>query len=259
MDSLLLVATLGSLTLGTVMSVIAWRLLRLNAERRAARVEALQAMAAADVEPNAAELDDYQFTQTDETSQATETRELFLPAEHLPAARWPARLGVVVAITACAALPYALYSLGVFGAIATAAPAASAPVELLSLRHSTDDPGVFTVTGLIQNPTNGRKTGGIIAVVYLFDDAGRFITTGRAPLDAGALQPGEEATFTVAIPKASGVGKYRVGFRFAEGGVVAHIDRRGQAPAETSEDAVGAAPRRSTSMPFLPPSRSEGE
>lgn len=162
-------------------------------------------------------------------------------------------------IAACAALPYALYSLGVFGSLATAAPAASAPVELLSLRHTADDLGVFTVTGLLQNPVNARKTGSIIAVVYLFDDAGRFITSGRAPLDAGALQPGEEATFSIAIPKASGVGKYRVGFRFAEGGVVAHIDRRGQAPAETSEDAVGVAPRRSTGMPLLPPGRSEGE
>ncbi len=241
MESLLVIATLSALTLGTVMSVIAWRLLRHNSDRRAARIEALQEMAgvADPVEANGI---------------------MFSAPERMPARRWPARLGVAAAVAACAALPFALYSLGVFGAIANASPAGTAlPMELLSLRHTADDLGVFTVTGLVQNPAGGRKTNDIVAVVYLFDDAGRIVATGRAALDVTSLQPGDEATFVVTIPKATGVGKYRVGFRLADGGVVAHVDRRGQPPVETTEDAIDTERGSPVASPVLPAGRKEGE
>lgn len=253
MESLLVIATLAALTLGTVMSVIAWRLLRHNSDRRAARVEALQAMAGvADVHPAEP---DYQYAEPAKTGAT-----LFSAPERIPARRWPARLAVAMGIAACAALPYALYSLGVFGAIANASPAGSAlPIELLSLRHTADGLGAFTVTGLVQNPAGGRKTDDIVAVVYLFDDAGRFVATGRAKLDVTSLQPGDEATFVVTIPKAAGVGKYRVGFRLADGGVVAHVDRRGQPPVETTEDAIDIERGRPVANPALPPGRREGE
>lgn len=253
MESLLVIATLASLTLGTVMSAIAWRLLRHNSERRAARVEALQAMAGvADTHPDGP---DYQYADP-VAAGAT----LFSAPERIPARRWTHRLAVVMAIAACAALPYALYSLGVFGAIANAAPAGTAlPLELLSLRHTADGLGVFSVTGLVQNPAGGRTTKDIVAVVYLFDDTGRFVATGRAALDVASLQPGDEATFVVSIPKAAGVGKYRVGFRLADGGVVAHVDRRGQPPVETTEDAIDTERGRPVASPPLPPGRSEGE
>jgi len=150
--------------------------------------------------------------------------------------------------------------MGVFSAIATAAPAGEAlPLELVSLRHSVDDRGSFTVTGLVQNPARGRKTSGLVAVAYLLDDAGRFMATGRAAVDTPSLHAGEEATFTVTIPKTPGVVKYRVGFRLEEGGVVSHVDRRGQAPIGTTEDAVGRGRGRTALSPELLPKRSEGE
>ena len=239
MDTTLIIATLVSLTLGTVMAVIAWRLLRQNNERRAARVEALQALSGAAAEEP--------------------VPELFAQPEHLPAGRWLKRLGAVAAIAACGVLPYAMYSMGVFEAIASAAPSAGGrPIELLSLRHAADDVGGFTVTGLVQNPLGGRKTKDVIAVVYLFDDGGRILATGRAPLDVSTFQPGEESTFVVVIPKAKGVGKYRVGFRLADGGVVAHIDRRGEPPVGTSEDAVGPDRASPVHGPLAPSGR-EGE
>jgi hypothetical protein len=171
-------------------------------------------------------------------------------------------MAVALGIAACAAIPYALYQMGVFNAIATAAPAGEAqPIELLSLRHMVDDQGSFTVTGLVQNPKGGRKTNGLVAVVYLFDDAGRFMATGRSAVDVPMLQGGEEATFTVTIPKTTGVGKYRVGFRLTEGGVVSHVDRRGQPPTGTTEDAIGVGRGRTavSPSPVLQPRRSEGE
>jgi hypothetical protein len=254
MESMLVIATLGSLTLGTVMSVIAWRLLRHDSERRAARVEALRTLAGvAEIHP---EEPDYQYAAAPLEAAAT----MFGAPERIPARRWTTRLAVGMAIVACAAVPYALYSLGVFGAIASASPAGTAlPIELLSLRHTADDLGAFTVTGLVQNPSGGRRTSDIVAVVYLFDEAGRFVATGRAALDVGSLQPGDEATFVVTIPKAAGVGKYRVGFRLADGGVVAHVDRRGQPPVETTEDAMDPDRGRPVTSPALPPGRREGE
>lgn len=258
MDSLLLMATLVSLLLGTVMAVIAWRLLRQNAERRAARVEALQSLA----EPLESTSLDPAIVRTDLrfTDEPAAGARLFTLPEGMPESRWQARLALALALAACVGVPYALYQMGVFSAIASAAPAGEAlPLELMSLRHTVDEHGGFTVTGLVQNPKGGRKTNGLVAVVYLFDDAGRFMATGRAAVDVPSLQAGEEATFAVTIPKTAGVGKYRVGFRLAEGGVVSHVDRRGQTPVGTSEDAVGRGRGRTAVSPLLPPRRAEGE
>ena len=301
MDSVLLIATMVSLLLGTIMAGVAWRLLRQNAERRAARVEALQTLAettdymeagssafagasADSPEPWRRRLDpaisrglktpgsiaptpgsiaptilgpDLDIQYADEPAAGAR---LFTLPEGMPESRWQSRLALALALAACAAVPYALYNMGVFSAIATAAPAGQAvPLELMSLRHAVDDQGGFTVTGLVQNPAGGRQTTGLVAVVYLFDDAGRFMATGRAAVDVPALHAGEEATFSVTIPKTSGVGKYRVGFRLAEGGTVSHIDRRGQPTTiGTTEDAVGGGRGRTAISPVLQPRRSEG-
>jgi hypothetical protein len=51
METLLMVATVVAMALAIGMSVLAWRLLRENRQRSTARVEALQAMAAADEPP----------------------------------------------------------------------------------------------------------------------------------------------------------------------------------------------------------------
>jgi hypothetical protein len=271
MDSLLVIATLLSLGLGTAMTVIAWRLLRQNADRRAARIEALQSLAGEPVTaPPSASLrsglaaDDFEYAPAAPVAPLTieshEIHEMFEAPEGMPERRWLPRLALAAIIVAVAALPYFLYSFGVFGAIASAAPANAQPIELLSLRHNVDDTGAFSVTGLVHNPQNGRKTSDVVAVVYLFDEAGRFVATGRGTLDVGTLQPGEDATFIVSIPKAPGVSRYRVGFRLSDGGVIAHVDRRGQQPADTTEDSVGAQPPgRAIAKPFLPQGRSEGE
>ena len=255
MDSVLLIATMVSLLLGTIMAGVAWRLLRQSAERRAARVEALQSLSETMEAPTILGPDiDIQYA--DEPAAGAR---LFTLPEGMPESRWQSRLALALALAACAAVPYALYNMGVFNAIATAAPAGQAPLELMSLRHTVDEQGGFTVTGLLQNPAGGRQATGLVAVVYLFDDAGRFMATGRAAVDVPALQAGEEATFSVTIPKTSGVGKYRVGFRLAEGGTVSHIDRRGQPTTiGTTEDAVGGGRGRTTLSPVLQPRRSEG-
>jgi hypothetical protein len=115
----------------------------------------------------------------------------------------------------------------------------SRPLELLSLRHTNDPDGAFTITGLVQNPSNGQTVRKVTAVVYLFDRDGNYFASGRAPLDFVVLQPGDESPFVVHVSNVSHVSRYRVGFRFEDGGVAAHVDRRGQVPGGTTGDGIG--------------------
>jgi len=122
-------------------------------------------------------------------------------------------------------------------------PASIEPLALLSLRHVADPSGGFIVTGLVQNPVAGASLANVVAVVYLFDDQGRYFASGRASLDLRAFRPGDESPFVVTIPNAGAVSRYRVGFRFDDGGVVSHVDRRGTLPSGTTGDAVNGVDR----------------
>lgn len=113
------------------------------------------------------------------------------------------------------------------------------PLELLSLRHSTDLAGAFAVSGFVQNPTDGRDLTNVEAVIYLFDTKDQYFTTGRAPLETSDLRPGTDSAFEVHIPNVANVSRYRVGFRQADGTVVAHVDRRGHLPLGSSETVLG--------------------
>jgi hypothetical protein len=132
------------------------------------------------------------------------------------------------------------------------------PLELLSLKHGTDQSGAFVVTGLVQNPIEGASLRDVVATVYLFDQQGRYFASGRARLEVPTLGAGEESPFVVKIPNAAAVGRYRVGFRLDDGGVVAHVDRRGQTPAGTSGDTIDDERGPSVATPAATPRRSEG-
>jgi hypothetical protein len=140
----------------------------------------------------------------------------------------------------------------------TVASSARQPLELLSLKHTTDQNGTFIVTGLVQNPVEGAALRGVVATVYLFDPQGRYFASGRARLDVATLGAGEDSPFVVKIPQAASVARYRVGFRLDDGGVVAHVDRRGQTPAGTTGDTTDDTATPSVVAPAATPRRSEG-
>ncbi len=178
-----------------------------------------------------------------------------------PSRRWVA-LGVVGLLMAAAVSSvYALYRPAIAAESGTSNDSPVArnpgphPLELLSLRHTADSNGAFTVTGLVQNPSDGQTARKIVAVVYLFDRDGNYFAGGKAGLDFNVLQPGDESPFVVHIAGAGRVSRYRVGFRSEEGGIVAHVDRRGQPPGGMTGDAIDApavqhaAPRRSEGRP----------
>lgn len=111
---------------------------------------------------------------------------------------------------------------------AAATPAAASPavpLELLSLKHS-QEANSLTVTGLVQNPRSGAPLSKVFATAFVFAADGSFLASGRAPLDFTTLGPGDESPFVVTVPVKGAVARYRVGFRSADGRVVAHVDRR---------------------------------
>jgi hypothetical protein len=253
MELMLVVTSFVSLVLAVVMSVVAWKLLRHGRLRTSARVETLERMALADIPADAdpllptavpEETDpiddpwDLTFRGPDVTFGAT-------VAHHSKSRRGLAFALVVMVVFLGVGSAYAIRSaqpISEFvGGIFATRPnlAAAEPLELLSLRHATTPSGVFTVTGLVHNPAEGLSLDNIVAVVYLFDGNGQYFASGRAHLDLPTFQPGDESPFVVTIPQATGVSRYRVGFRLYEGGVVGHVDRRGRLPVNTTGETLG--------------------
>lgn len=101
----------------------------------------------------------------------------------------------------------------------------SAPLELVSLRH-TRDGDTLTITGLVQNPKTGVPVTRLTATAVVFAPDGTFLAGGKAPLDYTSLAAGDESPFVVTVSVRGSVARYRVGFRGEDGSVVAHVDRR---------------------------------
>jgi hypothetical protein len=280
MDLLLLIVTAGSLGLAACMTLVAWKLRR-DARRRAdARVAVLEAIAFGDTEADADDIDDVHVETRRETpararAEAGPSWDTALgsrigrsitaieddePVDHAlftPAAatgsggrRMLVLAAVAVVMIGGISAAYAVRgdinwpSFGVTAGAAAQSPRDSvAPLELLSLRHTVASATQFTVTGLVQNPREGRSVAGLVAVVYLFDGQGRYLASGKTPIEYSALRPGDEAPFVVTIPATSDdVSRYRVGFRLEDGAVVSHVDRRGEPPASTTGEAIGDQP-----------------
>jgi hypothetical protein len=116
---------------------------------------------------------------------------------------------------------------------ASAAPAsAAAPLELISLRHERHA-GRLSVSGLVRNPSAGTGVDNLIAVVFLFDAQGGFLSSARAGVDFKRLAAGDESPFVIALDAPANVARYRVSFR-TDAGIVAHIDRRSDTPVTTT-------------------------
>lgn len=117
-----------------------------------------------------------------------------------------------------------------------AADATSRPLELVTLRHQRQGE-TLVITGLVRNPPDAPAIAGLVAVAFAFDKQGTFLTSGRSVLDFPQLKAGEESPFSITIPQADGVGRYRVSFR-TDAGIVPHVDRRAAAPAAVQQAAA---------------------
>lgn len=111
---------------------------------------------------------------------------------------------------------------------AAAQASTGSPLELVALKHERVGDGL-QISGVVRNPQDGRIVKGLAAVAFLFDRDGKYLSSDRAPLDYVQLLPGEESPFSIAVPSAAGVTRYRVTFR-TDAGIVAHVDRRSDPP-----------------------------
>jgi len=243
------------------MAVVSWKLLRSDASRTSDRAEELAALAAsvdadsdyeepvdrvASITPDFAAEErpltpaavPMRFAALDdddepEVTPAAIAEEPMFSANRPSTRRWvwvgfAALLFVAFGVGAVLALrsPAAAAAFESTPAPATTVVPAVKPLELLSLRHSQDEPGIFNVTGLVEAPAGAPPATNVVAVVYLFDREGKYFASGTASLDISTLQPGEQSAFVVKISTTEEVSRYRIGFRSKDGRVVNHVDRR---------------------------------
>ncbi len=113
---------------------------------------------------------------------------------------------------------------------------AAAPVELLSLDHRRQG-DYLAVTGSLRNPPDGRERARLSITATAFDRTGAIVGSGQTPLPVEALPAGDETAFTISLPDADRISRYRVSFMEDQFGLP-HVDRRG------SNAATAAAGRR---------------
>ena len=263
MDTLLLGITVVSLIVALVMSVTAWRLMRDDKQRSAARIAALSAAAADDVIE--APFPEVQMV-TDrprapwsrapfdsiESAEAADSITLRMPREEQDTNNSHAAgfLGAVSQerdsgggqriLAIAAVVVFAILSGGLVWMMSgpegttPVAVGPNSPLELVSLSHARQNQKL-AVSGLVRNPVSGTPVEKLSAVVFLFDRLGTFVASSRAHVDFLKLGAGDESPFVVSLEAPATVSRYRVSFR-TDDGVVPHIDRRGASPAPAEGD-----------------------
>jgi hypothetical protein len=240
MDAVLISITGLSLILAIAMGVVLFTVLREQRKQADARVAMLvvAAGAAGAVEPAAAE-SGAEPAALLALNDAQMHDDLFV-ARNEPSP-WARRLAVAAALAACVAVAGYVVLPRASGSIAAAPAGTINPLELLTLGH-TQEPDALTVTGLVHNPRNGAALKQVTATAFLFGDGGTFLASGRANLDFTTLAPGDDSPFVIKIPVTGVVTRYRVGFRGADGAVIAHVDRRGDGSSARHAAPSGSTP-----------------
>lgn len=234
MDMSLLAITLLSLLIAATMGGVAWRMLRAERRRSAARVAVL----AAEIhdEPVSTRASSPGRVATDDRMpDAAPAGQLFASTQATPT-RSPLILVATVGalIVGMAVAAGVLFSPGNRDAqliesesrslSGRKGPRVPAPLELVALGHERDAEGL-TVRGVLRNPPTGSEVSDLMAVVLVFNREGGYIASGRAAVQASTLGPGGETTFVVTVSGAPDVERYRVSFR-TEHDVVPHLDHR---------------------------------
>lgn len=256
MDSLLLGITVVSLIVTLVTSATAWRLMRDEKRRSAARIAALSVASSADD----AVMQFPELPMPEPKVEHRVARAPWKPAAPIvpsipPSIREPEPEPTVTHATGflgaanvehdsggrqrslaiAAVVMFVVLSGGLVWMMAgpegTSAVAVgpNTPLELVSLSHARQNEKL-AVSGLVRNPVSGKPVERLSAVVFLFDRMGTFVTSSRAHVDFLKLGAGDESPFVVSIDAPPTVSRYRVSFR-TDDGVVPHIDRRGESPA----------------------------
>jgi len=226
---ILLILTSISLVIAVVMSIATWRMSNEERRRSQARVAAL----GADI--HTVDFDLKVPAVPEHDAPALSASDMFAATQPVESGGSRIAIAVACGVIVVGSLATVTLLLGSGSShragLATAAErtapadaANAAPLELVALGHERtgDD---LTVRGVVRNPLSGAAVERLTAVVFLFNRDGGFLTSGRATVESPSLVPGGETRFSVAVPAAGDVGRYRVSFR-TDDRVVPHIDRR---------------------------------
>ena len=230
MTSALLIAGIASLLLAASLITMAWRHVR---ESRA-RVAALRQFALADVP--AADHDVFRPVERAPVAAAVAatSSSMFAAVDEPapPARRWmslAAVAGVMLVVIATLFLlqdPVAAPAPASVDTSIGASDRAPTPLELIALRHDIDRRGILTITGRVQNPSQGRPLEDLVTVIAVFDAAGRRVATEESAMESEILAPDAGAAFSATVSNARNVARYDVTFRLRSGAPVGHVDRR---------------------------------
>jgi hypothetical protein len=260
METILLGITVVSLVVAFIMSVAAWRLLRDEKQRSAARVAALSVAAADEPIIERVIVSDPVADKPLVKAPWAPAPVFQAPSLHLrqgsggqakpqvpevPAATHATGFlgasderedtgGRQRSLAFAAVILFLVMSGGLFWMMSeprgttAVAVGPNAPLELMSLSHARQNEKL-AVSGLVRNPVAGAPVERLSAVVFLFDRAGTFVTSSKANVDFLKLGAGDESPFVVSLDAPPTVARYRVSFR-TDDGVVPHVDRRASSP-----------------------------
>jgi hypothetical protein len=213
----MIILTTLSLVAAAISGAIAWRVVRLDRLRSAARVSALEAA-----------IDDHASSDVDfEWETLTPDPEPSMPFASI-SRQGSRQIGPL--LTAAASLVVGVVLVVMMAMLAdrndrpaseTAAPQA---VELLSMSDSRDG-SALVVNGLVRNPSRA-DTASLITVVTALDREGQIVASGSTTLTP--VGHGKTVPFSVRVDNAGTAGRYRVSFKTSTG-VMPHVDRRGGA------------------------------
>jgi hypothetical protein len=254
MDTLLLGITTVSLVIAGVSATIAWRVVRADRLRTAARVAGLAAAAGVRTVPAATPpapdptvpegLHEFLPAAGQAAAEPTSAAESVLvsggaifsrPAVDSGSAGRQFRLLTAAAIVGLLAIGGAGVMFLSGRTPGAGRPTARIPLELVAMSHARTD-GVLSVSGLVRNPAGGGTIERVDAQVRVFDAAGIMIATRSVRLDLPSLAPGQDAPFVVTLGEVSTAARYRVSFT-TDGTMLPHVDRRTNLPAAVTADA----------------------
>ena len=223
MDVALATVTVISLTMAFAMGVVTWRLIREERRRSDARVTTLLA----DLEPHGPDVGPVERTVPRARNVAPP-----VPVAQSPTGLFatmtgaPASLGPFLATVAAAVVVLAAVSFTMLSGGTPADPGAGdpEPVELLSLAHAKEGE-YLAITGSIRNPSGGIEREQLSVTATVFDRDGTVVGTGQTPLPVAVLSPGSETPFSISLPDADRINRYRVSFMQGQTSVP-HVDRR---------------------------------
>jgi hypothetical protein len=220
MNGLLIVITVISVAAAVTMGIVVLRLVAEERRRSEARVAALAAEVREAPSASRSTFGDGLF----EARETSDSRSRFALAAVVGAAVVGTAAAIVMFGSARHATAAKEHEQAARPAAAAEARQPVGPLELVALSH--DRAGSrLTVRGVVRNAVGGAAVSELSAVVLVFAEDGRFLTSGRASLTDATLAAGAETTFVISIPDAADVGRYRVSFKQGER-TISHIDTR---------------------------------